>query len=171
MVSSKSLTCFSDLRPDDDVRQFLKIPQYIKYLEDYTAKFNLRPYIHLSTPVLSVRRRGKGHVVRYRNPDGTEEEWECDAVAVCSGLHVTPAIPEIPGIEKVPTVLHSAKFKSRKDFGEDKTVVVLGVGETGQDIGLLAVKSPTKRVVMCHKNGWVNAPKVIDGAPLASTLY
>ncbi len=29
-------------------------------------------------------------------------------------------IPEIPGIEKVPTVLHSAKFKSRKDFGEDK---------------------------------------------------
>ena len=103
---------------------------------------------------------GQGHTVRYRKPDGTEEEWDCDAVAVCSGLHVTPAIPDIPGIERVPVVIHSSQYKSRKDFGEGKNVVIMGVGETGMDIGLFAVESPTKRVIMCHQNGWVNAPKV-----------
>ncbi len=163
MVSSKYLTCFSDFRPMADEPQFMKVPRYIQYLEDYTAHFDLWPHIRLSTAVLSVRRRGSSHVIRYRaaaGGEGDEEEWECDAVAVCSGLHVTPAMPKIPGMERVPVVMHSAQFKTRKDFGQDKTVVILGVGETGMDLGLLAVHSPTKRVVMCHRNGWVNAPKV-----------
>jgi len=66
----------------------------------------------------------------------------------------------IPGIEKVPVVLHSSEFKTREQFGEGKTVVILGVGETGMDIGYMAVNSPTKRVVMCHRGGWVFAPRV-----------
>ncbi len=86
--------------------------------------------------------------------------WECDAIAVCSGLHVTPSIPDIPGIENVPAVKHSAEFKSREEFGTDKTVVVLGTGETGIDLAYLAVTSPTKRVILCHRDGFPGAPKV-----------
>lgn len=86
--------------------------------------------------------------------------WECDAVAVCSGLHVTPSIPNVPGAAKVPVVKHSAEFKSREEFGTDRTVVVLGTGETGIDMAYLAVTSPTKRVILCHRDGFLGAPKV-----------
>lgn len=161
LVSSKYLTCFSDFRPTPDEPQFMKATRYLQYLEDYVERFDLRQFIYLSTRVVSVRRRDKGHVIRYNSPQHGEEEWECDAVAVCSGLHVTPEIPKIPGMERVPSVLHSAQFKGRKDFGNDKTVVVLGAGETAMDIAHMAVTTPaTRRVVLCHKNGWVNAPKV-----------
>lgn len=143
----------------------MSVPRYLEYLEDYCTRFALWSHIHLSTTVVSIRRRGEGHLIRYRPKDSEEQQWECDAVAVCSGLHVTPEIPKIPGLEHVPTVLHSSEFKGRKQFGEDKTIAILGVGETSMDISYMAITSPTKRVVVCHRSGWVNAPKV--GTPNA----
>lgn len=87
-------------------------------------------------------------------------EWECDAVAVCSGLHLTPNIPKIPGLDKVPVVMHSSEFKERKQFGVGKTVLVVGSGETGADVAYLAITSPTRRVVMSHRHGFHVAPQV-----------
>ncbi|OIW30704.1 FAD/NAD(P)-binding domain-containing protein [Coniochaeta ligniaria NRRL 30616] len=161
LVSSKQLTTFSDFRPRKDDPDFLSAERYVEYLKQYCDHFDLWPSINLSTPVLSVRRRTGdvgGHVIHYRK-DGKEMTWECDAVAVCSGLHVTPSIPNVPGIENVPVVKHSAEFKSREEFGTDKTIVVLGTGETGIDLAYLAVTSPTKRVLLCHRDGFLGAPK------------
>lgn len=84
----------------------------------------------------------------------------CDAIAVCSGLHVTPNMPEIPGIENLPNVMHSTDFKGRSQFGVGKTVMVVGTGETGMDVAYLAVTSPTRQVLMCHRDGFHFAPKV-----------
>lgn len=92
--------------------------------------------------------------------DGKEEVWECDAVAICSGLHVEPSMPAIRGIENVPKVLHSSQFKSREDFGDGKNIMVLGVGETAMDISYLAVTGKAKSVTLCHRGGFVYAPKV-----------
>lgn len=94
--------------------------------------------------------------------EGSDEqlEWQCDAIAVCAGLHLTPSIPHFEGIENVPQKFHSSEFKSRSQFGVDKTVLIIGSGETGADLGYLAVTSPTKRVVMSHRNGCHFAPKV-----------
>ena len=89
-----------------------------------------------------------------------EEQWHCDAIAVCSGLNVTPNIPYIKGIEHVPKAFHSSKFKERKQFGENKNILVLGAGETAMDISYLAITSPTNSVTLCHRGGWKNEPKV-----------
>lgn len=162
LVSSKQLTTFSDFRPRKDDPDFLSAERYVEYLKQYCDHFDLWPSIHLSTPVLSVRRRPGnvgGHVVHYRK-DGQEMTWDCDAIAVCSGLHVTPSIPSLPGVEYVPVVKHSADFKARTEFGTDKTVVILGTGETGLDLAHLAVTSPTRRVILCHRDGFLGAPKV-----------
>ncbi|OIW29196.1 FAD/NAD(P)-binding domain-containing protein [Coniochaeta ligniaria NRRL 30616] len=159
LVSSKQLTTFSDWRPREDDPDFLSAGRYVGYLKDYCTHFNLWPHINLSTKVVSVSRRtGGGHTVVYEK-DGLEDSWECDAIAVCSGLHVVPNIPEIPGIENVPVTFHSSQFKKREDFGVDKTVLVLGSGETGADLAYLAVTSPTKQVVLCHRKGFHFAPK------------
>ena len=114
----------------------------------------------LSTTVNKVtRRENGGHLVKYTHGD-TIGHWECDAVAVCSGLHVEPYIPYIKGIENVPKVLHSSEFRGRKDFEMGKNVMVLGVGETAMDVSYLAVTSPTQSVTLCHRDGFSIAPKV-----------
>jgi dimethylaniline monooxygenase (N-oxide forming) len=154
-VSSKQLTTFSDFRPRESDPDFLPSERYLEYLDDYTTAFDLWPHIHLSSPVLAVQRLDKGHRITYRDgKEGAENgTWDCDAIAVCSGLHVTPAIPTIPGIEHVPTVFHASDFKSRADFGVEKTVLVLGSGETGMDVAYMAVtgKAKTRRVLMSHR--------------------
>ncbi|KAL2754064.1 hypothetical protein ACRALDRAFT_1032042 [Sodiomyces alcalophilus JCM 7366] len=166
LVSSKFLTSFSDFRPRRDDPDFLSADRYLEYLNQYADAFGLWPHIRLSTRVVSVRRGDEaGHVVTYRTPEGEEVDWECDAVAVCSGLHNVPNIPDLPGVENVPVVMHSEKFKMSDQFGVDKTVMILGCGETSFDIAELAIRSPTKRVILCHRNGWLAAPKVPDQAP------
>ncbi|KAM6513587.1 hypothetical protein FALCPG4_015974 [Fusarium falciforme] len=94
LVSSKFLTTFSDFRPRPEDNDFLSAERYREYLEDYTTHFNLWPYIHLGTSVTGISRGDVSeHVVSYRAPDGKEVEWECDAIAVCSGVHPKAHIP------------------------------------------------------------------------------
>jgi dimethylaniline monooxygenase (N-oxide forming) len=166
MVSSKFLTAFSDFRARLDDPDFLSTDRYVEYMNDYATVYDLWKHINLSTRVLSVHRNDTGgHVITYTEPDGKESTWECDAIAVCSGLHVVPNIPHIDGIEKVPVVMHSEKFKSRKQFGIDKTILIVGFGETAADIGHLAITGRTKQVIMCHRDGFMAAPKVFIPFP------
>lgn len=161
LVSSKFLTTFSDFPPQIDEPDFFSTERYLEYLEAYASYYRLWPHINLDTTVKSVRRGdASAHVVTYQTSDGAVVEWECDALAVCSGVHAVPHIPDIPGMERVPSVMHSSEFKTREQFGKDKTVLILGSGETGADISYLAVTGDTKKVVLCHKDGWVGAPKV-----------
>jgi cation diffusion facilitator CzcD-associated flavoprotein CzcO len=159
MVSSKYLTAFSDFRIPADAPDFISPMAYMQYIEDYVDKFKLRPFITCSAKVTAVTRNGRGHRIMVHKEGGQSFEWDCDAIAVCSGLHVEPSIPKIPGIENVPHVLHSSQVKTREQFGRDTVVMVLGAGETGMDMAHLAVTSPTKSVVMCHREGFSIAPK------------
>ncbi|POR32526.1 Dimethylaniline monooxygenase [N-oxide-forming] 2 [Tolypocladium paradoxum] len=167
------LTAFSDFRapgPED----FISAKKYVQFLHDYCTKFNLWPHIRLQTRVVAVtRRQDGGHVITYKAHNKEKrEEWQCDAVAVCSGLHVDPNIPQLKGIEKVPLVIHSSEFKVRKQFGVDKTVMVLGAGETGSDMAYLAATSPTRRVLMCHRDGFHSGPQVCAPfVPFAPVRY
>lgn len=175
MVSSKFLTTFSDFRvPAErtDCGDFLTLLQYCQYLEDYCDHFKLRPHINFNSNVENVRRAkgGSGHVVTYSSKDGSTDEWACDAVAVCSGLHVESAVPSIPGIEKVPTVIHSSQYKGREVFQQGGDVVILGVGETAMDMAYFARTSPNiQSVTLCHRNGFVLAPKVRPSLRIGET--
>jgi dimethylaniline monooxygenase (N-oxide forming) len=138
MVSSKRLTTFSNFRCPLDAPDFLSTANYCKYLENYCTNFKLWPHIRLSTKVIKIRRdEGLGHIVSYRFVTGSVvDEWACDAVAVCTGLHVVPNVPLMKGIENIPKVIHSSEFKERSQFGVGEDVLILGTGETGNGSGL-----------------------------------
>ncbi|KAF4126082.1 Flavin-binding monooxygenase-like [Geosmithia morbida] len=161
LVSSKWITTFSDFgggRPGDG--DFFSAERYVEYLNDYATHFRLWPYMHLSTAVTGIRRGDVGgHVVSYRGPDGLDMEWECDAVAVCSGVHSKANYPDIPGLEHVPVTIHSEDIKKREQLGKDTTVLVLGSGETGADMCYLAITAPTRRVILSHKDGFLGGTK------------
>ncbi|KAK5654074.1 hypothetical protein OQA88_7754 [Cercophora sp. LCS_1] len=163
LVSSKQLTTFSDFRPLPEDPDFLPVVRYLRYLADYCTHFDLWPHIKLSSKVVSIAKSSKGHTISWTSKDAagkiTATDSTFDAVAVCSGLHVTPNMPKISGIENVPVVLHSSEFKTKSQFGVDKTVLILGTGETGMDVAYMAVNSPTKRVLLSHRDGFLCAPK------------
>ncbi|KAL5321810.1 hypothetical protein ACEPPN_009773 [Leptodophora sp. 'Broadleaf-Isolate-01'] len=161
LVSSKYLTAFSDFRHSSDDPDFLSTNGFCSYLDAYATHFNLWPHIRLSTRVDAVNRgKESGHVVTFSH-EGKTKLWECDAIAICSGLHTDPYIPTFPGIEHVPRVFHSSEFRLRKDFGVDKHVMILGAGETAMDLGYLAVTSSTKSVTISHRDGFYYAPKIV----------
>ncbi|TQS32470.1 hypothetical protein Golomagni_07211 [Golovinomyces magnicellulatus] len=159
LVSSRQLTTFSDFRwparPD-----FLSAEDYVQYLNEFCSNFNLCPDIWLNTEVVRITRRSSGHNVKYSSPLG-QEEWDCDAIAICSGLHVNPHVPNISGLEHVNRVINSSEFRSSKQFEGSRTVMLVGAGETGADISYIASNTPgVERVVLCHKDGVHFAPKV-----------
>ncbi|KPA44802.1 dimethylaniline monooxygenase [Fusarium langsethiae] len=162
LVSSKYLTAFSDFRLPKDAPDFVTPEVYVKYLKDYATHFDLWPMIECNTKVDKVR-RGKhsmGHVLELTQESGPFQ-WKCDAVAVCSGINVKPVIPYIEGIERIETVLHSSRLKTRAQFGENTNVYIMGAGETGMDLAYLAVTSAAKTITLCHRDGFFCAPKII----------
>ncbi len=156
---------FSDHRSDEDCSGYFSTEQYCEYLEDYAVKFGVLPHIHFQTLVTKLERNGSGHIVSYVEK-GRPSRWDCDAVAICSGLQVTPNIPDIQGLDRVPVVLHSSDFKEREQFGVDKNILIVGSGETGIDLAYLAITARTKSVTLCNRDGFVSAPKVCRGSNL-----
>ncbi|TID21542.1 FAD/NAD(P)-binding domain-containing protein [Venturia nashicola] len=123
------------------------------------VEFNLWPNIRLSTSVTKVERvRGGGHIVHYVK-DGEKSTWPCDAVAVCSGLHVVPNLVSFPGLENVPVAFHSSQFKDMAQLGANQNLLIVGSGETGMDLAYMAVTSEAKSVTLCHRDGFHVAPK------------
>jgi dimethylaniline monooxygenase (N-oxide forming) len=94
-------------------------------------------------------------------PTNTAYTLHADAVAICTGLHVTPAWPDIPGIEFVPEVMHSSQYKGREQL-IGKRVMVLGCGETAMDIAYESCKAGAQEVVLCHRGGYLSIPKILN---------
>ncbi|KAK1973267.1 hypothetical protein LZ30DRAFT_38692 [Colletotrichum cereale] len=171
MVSSKYLTAFSDFRVGHDLPDFLAMADYVRYLEGYCSHFNLWDLIETRTEIIRVSRTPSGHRIFFRRMDkkstsGTKDEagegesWDCDAIAVCSGLNNVPSIPAIQGLDGVQT-LHSSEVKERQQFGTNTSVMILGAGETAMDLAHLAVTSKAREVTLCHKDGFFCAKKTL----------
>ncbi|EJP60954.1 dimethylaniline monooxygenase [Beauveria bassiana ARSEF 2860] len=104
----RQLTYFSDFR-HASLKDFLTTSKYVEYLRNYYSHFNLWPHIKLSTRVVSVSRGSRhNHVIKYQ-ADRRSLQWGCDTVAICSGLHVEPNVPEISGISHARRVMHSSQ--------------------------------------------------------------
>lgn len=189
LVSSKYLTAFSDFRLPQSEKDFLTPKRYVEYLKAYATKFALWDHIHLSTEVTCISPdpvNASQRILTTRGPHDKVDTDHCyNVVAICSGLNQTPFKPAIPGLNTpLPTasgtdnhrnsdqnpgqpahssikLLHSADFKARSQFGKDKTVLILGVGETAMDIAHLAITSPTKRVILSHRDGFISSPKIV----------
>ncbi|KAI5476837.1 hypothetical protein MNV49_007133 [Pseudohyphozyma bogoriensis] len=114
LVSSKQLTAFSDFRFPLDAPDHVTMGEYVQYLKRYVVRFGLASKVgaewdgtplegssrlRLGVRVVRVDKVPEGHKVTYRRTDAsTDETVTVDALAVCTGLHVLPSVPSIPGI-------------------------------------------------------------------------
>ncbi|WVR09297.1 hypothetical protein IAU60_006362 [Kwoniella sp. DSM 27419] len=178
LVSSKQLTCFSDFRYPLSAPDHPSLPDFVKYLRSYADHFKISPLIHTSTKLISLDRvdtptDGYKHrallqpLTSEGRPQGQPIAVLAKRVLVTTGLHVTPNIPTIPGLNdaragpNAPEWLHSSSYKARSQL-EGKDVLVLGAGETGMDVAYESVMAPARNVWMGVRTGFLSFPKVLN---------
>ncbi|WWD19371.1 hypothetical protein CI109_103831 [Kwoniella shandongensis] len=187
LVSSKQLTCFSDFRYPLYAPDHPSLPNYVQYLNSYIKHFALNPYIHTSTKLVSLS-QVPSPIDDYKHlavlqPVNVEKEPVGEPITILArrviittGLHVTPNIPLIPGLNTKPSPpnapewIHSSDYKSR-DQVRDKEVLVLGCGETGMDVAYESIMAPSKKVRLGVRTGFLSFPKVLNNFRVFGTTF
>lgn len=159
LVSSKQLTAFSDFRLPLDAPDHLSLQAYVDYLEAYVRHFRLRQRAKrfmLNTRVLHVRRgdQNDGHIVTWQTADGKTQSQHFTHLSLCSGLHVTPSFPEIPGVPPLTSEPLEELRRKQEQEGEK------GTGE--QVIEKTPLSTAQRRIVALHSSDY-KSPEIYRG--------
>lgn len=158
LTSSKYLTAFSDFPMPDRYPHFLTHQQYLEYLLSYARHFALESHISFETSVEAVEKHEDKWQVRVKQGDRTEE-FQFDAVAVCTGLNEEWSFPEINNLKEFKgDLIHSSAYKDNVPF-RGKKVVVIGGGESGGDI-LNELSQVADKVTLSLRRGVFIMPKL-----------
>ncbi len=131
--SSKTFLQFSDFPIAAGADDFPHHTVYLEYLHQYAKAYGLLAQIRYNTTVTALCKRGAGWEVTFQQ-NGETQTRAYDAVAVCSGLHHIPLIPDIANREAFQgNVVHSSLLKDMEEL-KGKRVVVVGGGESGADM-------------------------------------
>ena len=163
--TSRQMMAFSDFPFPDSLPDFPLRADVLAYLHAYADVFHLREHVRLQTPVESIAPlSGGGWAVR--SARGVER---FDAVVVCSGRDVVPALPRYPGLETFPGArLHSRAYKSPEPFA-GQTVLVVGIGSSGADIAVELSAVAGRVLLSTPRGGWF-VPHYIAGRPFDQLL-
>jgi cation diffusion facilitator CzcD-associated flavoprotein CzcO len=140
--------------------------QIAAYFDSYVDHFGLRDRITFETTVTRAERLADG---RWEVSTGTGTTRTYDALVVANGHHWDPRWPEppFPGQERFAGVqMHSHDYKGEDPlFFRDKSVVILGMGNSAMDIAVESSFSARGTYLAARRGAYV-IPKYILGRPL-----
>jgi dimethylaniline monooxygenase (N-oxide forming) len=140
--------------------------QIAAYFDAYVDRFGFRDRITFETTVARAERRDEG-CWEVTTGDGTTRAY--DALLVANGHHWDPRWPEpaFPGQERFAgTQIHSHDYRGDDpQLFRDKSVVVLGMGNSAMDIAVEASFSARAVFLAARRGAWV-IPKYMFGRPL-----
>lgn len=163
--TAKQLTGYADFPMPSSYPLYPRHSQFAAYLRSFAEWAGLLGHVELSTEAVSVRRDADGGwTVVSRDADGTEEERRFEQVAVASGHHTDPALPD-----PLPTgadsftgrILHSLDYHDGRDF-DDRRVVVVGLGASAVDIAA-DLSRHAEQTVLSVRRGLHVVPKQLFG--------
>ena len=153
--------------------------QIQKYFEGYVQAFDVKKHIRFSSEVVAVAYDDATMTWRLtvrsasKNGDSDKEEETChfDRLVVATGSLKTPLIPHFKGQEQFAgEIIHSQAFKDPTKY-RDKTVVIVGLGNTSADSVSALVDAGVKRLIVSHRHRTMIIPRVTnDGKILEFTL-
>ena len=159
LTSSALLTAFSDF-PMTAAEPHPPVAEYVAYLTRYAETFGVLPHIRFDTTVESITRNPSGNWT-LRTQSGEEM---FDAVAVCSGLHQHPHVPEFAGQESFQgQIIHAADYR-RPAQVRGKKVLIIGAGESGADVAA-EVAANAAETVLSLRRGVAVLPRNQFGVP------
>ncbi|MDX8460431.1 flavin-containing monooxygenase [Mesorhizobium humile] len=130
----------------------------VAYLDAYAERFGLRP--RFGVTVKSVRREGGRLLVQT-----DAGPFNARKVVVATGNNAEPITPAFPGIEAFKgKVLHSAAYTEAAPY-VGKDVLVVGMGNTGAEIGLDLAESGARPTISVRKGVHI-VPRQLFGVPI-----
>ena len=147
--------------------------EYLGYLNAYADRFGLRSRIRLGAKVTEVRRAGgDAWEVAFHSPsevDGdarsSTEVGRFDCVGTATGFAAEPVHPELPGQgDFAGEIVHSSDLRDQRQL-EGRRVLVIGLGESGSDIALLAGRLGAASAVSTRSGAGYVIPRRYRGLP------
>jgi cation diffusion facilitator CzcD-associated flavoprotein CzcO len=163
LISSKTNTQFSDFPMPADYPHYPNHKLFLKYLRSIAKHYGLYEHTKFNATVLSAKPLGDEWCLELDNGDKRTYKY----LLVCNGRLNKPIIPDIPGAF-TGEVLHAADYTT-PDLFINKSVLIIGSGNTGCDLAVDAVQNAS-RVLHSTRRGYHYMPKFIDGKPTQDWL-
>lgn len=137
---------------------------FIRYLRDYAASFALT--VETGCDVGELRRSAHGWCATL----GDGRHVEGSSAVICTGIIANPRLPELPGREVYRgRLMHSVEYR-RPDGFQGKRVLVVGVGNSGGEIGSELARAGAS-VTLLVRSGANVVPLTIAGIPIQYLSY
>lgn len=159
LISSKTLSSFSDFPMPDSYPDYPSHEQVLAYFESYCDKFGLREYIRFNTRVEKAEPTDDGGW-SIRTSDGQTRTF--DYLLIANGHHSVPRHPALPG-NFTGEYLHSHLFKNNRPF-RDKRVLVIGAGNSGADCAVECSRTASITSISIRRPHYI-VPKFVMGQP------
>jgi dimethylaniline monooxygenase (N-oxide forming) len=165
--SSRQSLAFPDFTIPEHMPDYLSHRQVLEHLESYASRFDVLPSIRFRTRVVGVEPApGGGWDVRFESAAGAtthrQEVRRYRAVIVANGHLSDPKLPDFPG-EFSGSQIHSHHYRVADPY-EDKSVLVVGIGNSAVDIAVDLARRARKVLLSTRRSAWI-MPKYIAGVP------
>uniref|UniRef100_A0A7N0U2C0 Flavin-containing monooxygenase n=1 Tax=Kalanchoe fedtschenkoi TaxID=63787 RepID=A0A7N0U2C0_KALFE len=117
-----------------DAPTFLSKDIFLEYVDNYVARFNIRPRYNRNVTDARFDEEVQRWRVEAVNKEGDVEVYGARFLVVATGENDIANLPEIDGLEGFKgEIVHSKYYKSGAKF-EGKNVLVIGSGNSGMEI-------------------------------------
>ncbi|KAJ4211639.1 hypothetical protein NW759_012241 [Fusarium solani] len=152
---------------------YLSRRQIHEYFESYAKHFELHKHISFGTTVTKMlRNESQEKWDVYVTGPGGEKTLSFDKVVFGNGCESVPVWPSMPGRDMFTgTILHSQAFRSDKiDDYKGKSVLVVGIGNTGCEVAL-SLRKHASKTYQAYRRGRIVASRYgDDGVPTDSLI-
>jgi dimethylaniline monooxygenase (N-oxide forming) len=172
LTSSSLMTSFGSFVRDRDLERpvLWQCGEYLDYLNEYARRFDVDRHFYLGTVVRSLRRASDGSwLLRFAPADAAngagEEEIHVHHVVICGGNNQRPRLPEWADPARFDgEIRHSSQIHDARDFA-GRRVLVVGMGESGSDIALMAAIGGTHCTISVRNGPGYVIPRYYRGLP------
>ncbi len=165
LISSKTMTEFADFPMKPEVAEYPSHRELREYFRDFARHFDLYANYAFSTEVIRtepVGADGEGWHVTWRTADGLEQTAVFAGVMIANGTLSEPNIPEFQGTFD-GELIHASQYRDPRQFA-DKSVLIVGAGNSGCDIAVDAIHHGESCDISMRR-GYYFVPKYVFGKP------
>lgn len=151
---------YSDFPIPKDRPDFLSHAEFLRHLEAYAERFDLRRHVRFRTTVLSVAPAGGG-LWAVATDDGATRLYR--TVIIANGHLWDPRLPDFPGTFAGEQI-HSHHYRTAAPY-EGRDVLVVGLGNSAVDIAVDLSRRARSVTVSTRRGAWI-MPKYLMGIPV-----
>ena len=156
--TGKHLSSLPRMSFDRSVPLFPTRQHFVDYLHRYVEALELP--VETAREVTSIEREGNGWLVHTARGD-----LHANVVLMATGIISGPRIPDIPGRERFRgRVMHSIEYRRPTEFA-GRRILVVGVGNSGGEIGSELANAGAK-VTVAVRSGANVVPLHLAGVPI-----